>query len=126
MSKKWFCVDEEGLDPHIKTGAFMAAYLIAKNNKELTKSAMPVALAIQKQVDAGGDNEALNALLKQTITELVGKFTDKDPVIKQAIDTLLSSLKINVPAGTFPVLTNKKIDELVDSFVNGMQAGIAA
>lgn len=124
MSKKWFCFDEEGLEPLIKTGAFMAAYLIAKNNKELAKSAMPVALAIQKQVDAGGDNDALNALLKQTIVELSGKFTDKDPVIKQAIETLLSSLKINVPAGTFPVLTNKKIDELVDSFVNGMQAGI--
>jgi hypothetical protein len=123
--KKWFCTSENGLDPAVKTAAYMAGYLVAKNNPVFAGSALPVAKGIQATVNGGGDNGALNAVLREAVTELAGKVSD-DAVAKAAVLGVLSSLDIDIAAGSFPALENEKIKGLVDSFVAGMTASVTA
>jgi hypothetical protein len=119
---KWFCSKEGGLDVAIKTAAYAAAFLIAKNNKELSRSILPVAVGIKTTVDGGSDNAALNSVLREAITELVNKVSF-DAVIQAEVYGVLSLLNINIPEGVFPAFSNEVIIELVDSFVAGLTAG---
>jgi len=121
--KKWFCTSEGGLDAAVKMAAYAAGVLISKNNKALATAILPVAQGIKSTIDNGTDNAALNAILREAITELAGKVSD-DPIIEGAVTQVLASLEIDIPAGTFPVLDNAVIKDLVGSFVAGMMAVI--
>jgi hypothetical protein len=120
---KWFCFTEAGLDPAIKMATYTAGFLMSKNNPALAKVSLPVAQGIQKTVDGGTDNGALNAILKEGITEIVGQVST-DPLIQAAVAGVLASLKIDIPGGSIPVFSNALIKELVDSFVGGMAASV--
>ena len=119
---KWFCADTSSLEPAIKMAANAAGFAIAKNNVDLVKRILPVAQGIQKTVDAGTDNAALNSILKETVTELLPLVSD-NPLIQMAVEAALTAVNINVPAGTFPALGNPEIKDLVDSFVAGLGTG---
>jgi hypothetical protein len=122
--KSWFCSNTDGLDVTIKTSVYAAGYLIGKNNKDKAVAILPVALAAKSAVEAGTDNGALNALLKEEIAVLV-PLVSNDPVIEAAVAGVLSSLNISVSGNVFPTITNTAIKDLVNSFVSGLQAGIA-
>jgi hypothetical protein len=123
MSAKWFCFSEGGLNQQVKAAVYMAGFLVAKNNLALAVSALPVAKGIQAAVDGGGDNAALNAMIKEAIVELIPKVST-DPVVTAAVGAVLVPLGINVPAGTFPTMDNATIKDLIDSFVAGVTAAV--
>lgn len=119
--KKVFCWTEKGLGPAVKTAIFVAGYTVAKKNRQLMDRILPAALAIKAQVDADGDNEALNVILKDALASLVQE-ASKDPIIQGAILGTLAQMNIDVAAGRIPAFDNASIRDMVDSFVDGMQA----
>jgi carbamoylphosphate synthase large subunit len=124
IMKSWFCSNTDGLDATIKTAVYAAGYLIGKNNKDKATAILLVAMATKTAVESGTDNGALNAILREEITALV-PLVSNDPVIEASIAGVLSSLNISVTDSVFPTFTNAVIKDLVNSFVSGLQAGIA-
>ncbi len=121
--KSWFCSNNEGLDAATKMSAYAAGFLIGKNNPDKAIAILPVATGIKQAVDSEIDNEALNSILRETISELVS-ITNIDPMLQAAINGVLSSLNIDVNNNLFPNLNNTVIKDLVGSFVNGLSVSI--
>ena len=120
---KWICHNKEGLPVVIKIAINTAGFMIAKNNPELAKRALPVAKGIQETIDNGVNNEAMNALLKEAIGTLVGKI-DADPIILAAVNMALTQLKIDV-AGNIPLtFDNQTLRDIIDSFVAGLETAV--
>ena len=98
-----------------------AGIVIFANNPVLAASIIPAAEAIQKAVDGGTDNVAMNQMLQQGIADLVTHSSD-NPAIKAEITLALSLLNFNVAKP--PILSNASLIDLVDTFVAGLKAAV--
>jgi len=120
MSKSWFCSEEGGLDPAIKMAINIAAQMVAANNPALALAIKPVALGVKAEIDGGTDNAAMNTVFKEVVQKLVSEVTDAPTAAK--INAVLGMLNIDIPAAKFPVLSNKTLQDVIDSFVSGFTA----
>jgi hypothetical protein len=119
----FFCHKEDGLPVVVKIAINTAGYMIAKNNPELVKRALPVAKGILQSINDGADNGAMNALVAEAIATLVGKI-DADPIIKAAVYAALSQLNINVEVTQTLTFTNDILIDILESFIAGLSTGV--
>ena len=106
----------------VKLTANAVGIAVAIQNPTLAMAIAPVAAQLKAKVDGGSDNAVLNGLIQQGITELLGTVKE-NPIIMIEANAVLSALNFDAVTGKLPTISNPIIIELVDSFVQGLQAG---
>ena len=98
--------------------------LIAQNNKEKATVILPLAKEIVSKITGGSEAVSINALVKQGIVKLVAMFSD-NKLFQAEAAIVLSTLKINVSDSSVPTLSNEALQELVESFISGIETGLS-
>lgn len=117
--ENWFC-NSEKLNSLARLTVWSAGYAVFKNNPSLAKAAKPVAEGILSLIDKGGQNDAVNAILKEAVGDLSERVTD-DPVIQMAITEAVTIIGLDLSETNLP-LPNDTIKEIVTVFLKGIQA----
>lgn len=113
---KFFC--NKDVKPFFAIAGFNAGYLVARNNPDLVGRALPVADGILTALKGGTPNDALNALFKEAVLDLVGA----DPLIQANMVFLLSMVSFDLNAPGLPAFSVPEIEAMVTNFKVGAAA----